>query len=62
MERIFHKINRYFYGKWHIAVLDLERGRWINEPDIRYIPYLLFLFGQFFILDPIIEMFDVHFF
>jgi len=39
MERIFKKINRYFYGKWQIAVLDLERGRWINEPNICYIPY-----------------------
>jgi hypothetical protein len=39
MEKIFHKINRYFYGKWQIAVLDLERGRWTNEPNIRYIPY-----------------------
>jgi len=39
MERIFQKINRYFYGKWHIAVLDFERGLWTNEPNIRYIPY-----------------------
>ena len=37
MERIFQKINRFFYGKWHIAVLDLERGLWTSEPDIRYI-------------------------
>jgi len=39
MERIFKKIHRYFYGKWQIAVLDLERGRWINEPHIKNIPY-----------------------
>ncbi len=40
MEQIFKKINRFFYGKWHIAVLDTERGRWIKEPASSNIPYL----------------------
>jgi len=40
MDIIFKKLNRYFYGKWHIAVLDLERGRWIKDANSRYIPYL----------------------
>jgi len=39
MERIFQKLNRYFYGKWHIAVLDLERGRWIKNANSQNIPY-----------------------
>ncbi len=40
MDRIFKKLNRYFYGKWRLAVLDLKAGRWIKEPDISNIPYL----------------------
>jgi hypothetical protein len=39
MEKIFKKLNRFFYGKWNIAVLDLERGRWINEASSRNIAY-----------------------
>jgi len=39
MELIFQKLNRYFYKKWHIAVLDLKQGRWIKDADTRYIPY-----------------------
>ncbi len=40
MEQIFKKINRFFYGKWHIAVLDTDRGRWIKEAAPSNIPYL----------------------
>lgn len=40
MEQIFKKINRFFYGKWHIAIPDSERGRWIKEADPCHIPYL----------------------
>ncbi len=40
MEQIFKKINRFFYGKWHTAILDSERGRWIREANPSHIPYL----------------------
>lgn len=40
MERIFEKLNRYFEGNWHLAVLDLKIGRWVVEPKISYIAYL----------------------
>ncbi len=40
MDRIFKKLNRYFYGKWRPAVLDLKAGRRIKEPEISNIPYL----------------------
>ncbi len=40
MEQIFKKINRFFCGKWHIAVLDFEHGRWIKEAKPYNIPYL----------------------
>ena len=40
MEQIFKKLNRYFCGKWRLAVLDLELGRWITEPKESNIPYL----------------------
>ncbi|MBF0453063.1 MAG: hypothetical protein HQK75_20350 [Candidatus Magnetomorum sp.] len=39
MEKIFKKLNRFFYGKWQIAVLDLERGRWICDVHSKNIPY-----------------------
>ncbi len=40
MEKIFKKLNSYFYGKWHTAVLDTERGRRIKEAAPSDIPYL----------------------
>ena len=40
MEKIFGKLNHYFGGKWHSAVLDLQKGRWILPPKPSYIPYL----------------------
>jgi hypothetical protein len=39
MEKIFRKLNRFFYERWHIAVLDLERGRWICDVNSKNIPY-----------------------
>jgi hypothetical protein len=40
MKRIFEKINRYFYGKWNLAVLDMGIGRWIVKPEPSNIVYL----------------------
>ncbi len=40
MDRIFKKLNRYFHGKWHLAVLDLKAGRWIKSPRLSNIAYL----------------------
>jgi len=40
MERIFKKLNHYFCGKWHLAVLDLKAGRWIKSPKFSNIAYL----------------------
>ena len=40
MERVFVKINRFFRHKWQLAVLDLNRGRWIVESKVSNIPYL----------------------
>jgi hypothetical protein len=40
MELIFDKLNRFFSGKWQIAILDLQAGRWVLEPKTSYIPYL----------------------
>jgi len=40
MEKIFAKLNRFFTGKWQIAVLDLQKGRWIVEAKGKSISYL----------------------
>ena len=40
MERIFEKLDRYFCRKWRLAVLDMDRGRWIVKPETSNIPYL----------------------
>ncbi|MDM8536264.1 DNA-primase RepB domain-containing protein [Desulfobacterales bacterium HSG17] len=40
MERIFEKLDRYFYKKWQIAVLDMDVGRWVVEPKSSNIAYL----------------------
>ena len=40
MKKIFKKLNRYFYGKWHFAVLDLVCGLWIKKADESYLSYL----------------------
>jgi hypothetical protein len=40
MELIFDKLNRFFSGKWQIAILDLQAGRWVLRPKTSYIPYL----------------------
>jgi non-ribosomal peptide synthetase component F len=51
--------------QYGITVADLPPGYFhtllVGELG-SHLNYLLFLFGQFFILDPIIEIFDVHFF
>jgi hypothetical protein len=40
MERIFHKLGRYFCSGWRLAVLDMQKGRWIVEPTAANIDYL----------------------
>ena len=40
MNKIFNKLNRFFRGKWHVAILDLSIGRWIKEPKDSIISYL----------------------
>jgi len=40
MKTIFYKLDRFFLGKWNIAVLDLKTGRWVLQPTVRIIPYL----------------------
>lgn len=40
MENVFGKLKRFFNDKWNIAILDLEKGRWIIEAETRFIPYL----------------------
>jgi len=39
MEEILKKLNRFFYGKWNIGILDLKKGRWISEALKSNIPY-----------------------
>ena len=40
MEKIFEKLNRFFSGRWQIAVLNLQKGRWIVKPEGKSIAYL----------------------
>jgi hypothetical protein len=40
MQRIFKKLDSYFYRKWRLAVLDTDIGRWIIKPDPSNIAYL----------------------
>jgi len=40
MKRIFTKLNNYFRSRWHLAVLDLDIGRWVVKPKTSNIPYL----------------------
>jgi hypothetical protein len=40
MITIFEKLNRYFLSNWRLAVLDLNKGRWLLEPKPALIPYL----------------------
>ena len=40
MKNILGKLNRFFTGKWQIAVLNMEKGRWIVEPREGNIAYL----------------------
>lgn len=40
MEKIFHKLDRYFPSGWRAAALDLLEGRWIVEPASSVIGYL----------------------
>ena len=40
MERIFEKLDRYFLGKWRLAVLDMKIGRWIVKPETSNMAYL----------------------
>jgi RepB DNA-primase from phage plasmid len=40
MERLFRKLGRYFLGGWRLAVLDLQKGRWIVQATASNIHYL----------------------
>jgi hypothetical protein len=40
MESIFEKLSRYFYHRWHVAVLDMDIGRWVIAPKPSNISYL----------------------
>ena len=40
MKCVFNTLNRYFYGKWQPAVLDMDAGRWKITPDEKNISYL----------------------
>lgn len=40
MKNIFYKINKFFSGSWHLAVLDLKAGRWTIRADPSKVPYL----------------------
>jgi len=40
MGSIFEKLSRYFYHRWHVAVLDMHIGRWVVEPKPSNIAYL----------------------
>ena len=40
MKLIFEKLNRYFYRKWHLAVLNMDEGLWVIKPKALNIPYL----------------------
>lgn len=40
MKRIFRKIGDYFGSGWRLAVLDIEKGRWIVDPVPSRIGYL----------------------
>jgi hypothetical protein len=40
MKTIFDKLDRFFSGKWNIAVFHEDKGRWILHPSARLIPYL----------------------
>jgi len=40
VEKIFEKLARYFQNHWRLAVLDMEKGRWIVAPAIQNIGYL----------------------
>jgi hypothetical protein len=40
MQRIFDKLGRYFGCGWRLAVLDLQKGRWILTPAASKIDYL----------------------
>lgn len=40
MEAIFEKLGRYFCDRWHLAVLDMDRGRWLVAPKASHIAYL----------------------
>ena len=40
MEKIFHKINNYFSSSWRLAVLDINKGRWLVKSNTLSICYL----------------------
>jgi len=40
MTPVFKKLERYFGPKYHLSVLNLNKGRWIVGPDSSNIPYL----------------------
>jgi hypothetical protein len=40
MKKILRKIGDYFGSAWHLAVLDIKKGRWIVDPAPSRIGYL----------------------
>lgn len=63
MDHIFKKLNRYFYGKWHFAVLDLEKGRWIRSAKLSNIAYLKSQNAQnrHILIQPLKDIFGFYF-
>lgn len=40
MEKIFSRLNKFFFDGWRLAVLDLTSGRWLVDPCSSNIAYL----------------------
>jgi len=40
MEKLFYKLHRFFKGHYHLAVLDMNVGRWIVKAKPSYLAYL----------------------
>lgn len=64
MEKIFQKVNYYFVGKWHFAVLDIDKGRWIKSANLSNIPYLKSqnAGGRHILIQPLPKVFGYYFF
>ena len=55
VEKIFGKLNAFFRGKWRLAVLDLESGRWTVPPKLSNLPYLKYqnACGRHILMQPV---------